>query len=223
MYVAMDARAKPYGKGLGASAMNIGIQSAGLATSALALIPAAGPFAPFAAIGVGLFSLFSNAFRGCGEKCIIATKVVNQAEPYLQKNVEAYMAGGHTRSEQQTALKIFDAVWADVQQGCSNPQLGDAGVRCVTDRQAGACKWKTDGKGGPAGSGDVCWNWFIGYRDPIANDPNVVPDPSDSSVPRSSASVSGGAPLSGGFNFSDWLLPGALVLGGLAFIAGSRS
>jgi hypothetical protein len=28
----------------------------------------------------------------------------------------------------------------------------------------------------------VCWNWFNAYRDPIANDPNVVADSASSLV-----------------------------------------
>jgi hypothetical protein len=37
--------------------------------------------------------------------------------------------------------------------------LGDAGARCISDRQRG-------GK----------WDWFAYYRDPIANDSNVISD-----------------------------------------------
>lgn len=36
--------------------------------------------------------------------------------------------------------------------------------------------WQYQFATGP-NSGTNCWNWFIGYYDPIANDPTVVPDP----------------------------------------------
>ena len=42
---------------------------------------------------------------------------------------------------------------------CSNGSLGDAGARCISDRQRG-------GK----------WDWFAYYRDPIASDGTVVDD-----------------------------------------------
>jgi hypothetical protein len=42
---------------------------------------------------------------------------------------------------------------------------GDAGKNCVGDRQAGACKWKDGGS---------CWNWDIGYKQPLLQ-PSKVP------------------------------------------------
>lgn len=209
-------------RGMGDAAspiVNQGIQGAGIATSALALIPATGPFAPFAAIGVGLFSLFSNVFglgSGCGQTCIAATKVVNTVEPYLQQNLKAYQAGGHTKSEQATALKVFDAAWADAVQGCSNPALGSAGQRCISERQAGGsapwCPTKTG-----------C-DWFSLYRDPIANDPNVVPDPVPISMLTPAASPGSASQPIASIAGADWtslLVPAALVGLGVAFIAGS--
>jgi hypothetical protein len=49
-------------------------------------------------------------------------------------------------------------------------QLGAAGQRCVSERAAGGT---VPGTGG---------NWFAWYRDPIANDPNAIPDPEPGSV-----------------------------------------
>lgn len=190
-------------RGMGAASpiVNMGTQAAGIATSALMLIPAAGPFAPFAALGVGLFSLLSNVFglgSGCGQTCIQATRVVDQVEPYLKQNVQAYMNGGHTAAEQATALQIFDAAWADVVKGCSQPALGDAGKRCISERQAGgSAPWC------PTGTG--C-DWFILYRNPIANDPNVVTLANGQVVNVSPASLS--AP---GFDMTPLLVIGGLL------------
>ena len=38
-------------------------------------------------------------------------------------------------------------------------------MACIADRQRGGCHYQSNGQ---------CWNWFIGYRDPIANDPQVA-------------------------------------------------
>jgi hypothetical protein len=146
-----------------------------VAGSLLKIAPATGPgmlvLAPVAgALAVAAF--ITSAFHGCGQTCIEATKVVDQAEPYLRQNLEQYMSGGHTATEQAQALANFDAIWAAVVQGCSDPNLGDAGKRCITER-------------GPSGSlpGHPGVNWFTLYRDPIANDPDVKPDiPSPSTV-----------------------------------------
>jgi hypothetical protein len=145
------------------------------------------------AAGVALFNVLESAFSGCGQTCVAATTVVNQLEPLLQQNIDAYMSSPtHYYSMQQQALANFDTTWNRVVAGCSSPALGDAGVRCITDRQAGACKYKTSPGGwsngvytkpGQANSGSTCWNWFVGYRDPIANDPTVVPDPGTTSNP----------------------------------------
>jgi hypothetical protein len=59
-----------------------------------------------------------------------------------------------------------------------------------------------------------CWNWHNGYRDPIANDPNVVDDTlstsSASGAVQDLASVFSGA--SGGLNLLPILIIGGLVL-----------
>jgi hypothetical protein len=62
----------------------------------------------------------------------------------------------------------FDYAWSQLTQMWSDPALGEPGQRAIQDRQQGACKWR-DGQG-------QCWNWFTGYRDPIAFDPEVKDD-----------------------------------------------
>jgi hypothetical protein len=139
-----------------------------------------------ALVGIGL--ALANVFKGCGQTCIAATQIANQCDTLLSQNVNAY-TGSPVRyaSMQAAALNTFDTTWAALQQACGNPQLQAAGQRCITDRQRGACTWKASPGGwnadgtfthwGAAGSGTACWNWFIGLRDPIANDPFVQPDP----------------------------------------------
>ncbi len=139
-----------------------------------------------ALVGIGI--ALANVFKGCGQTCVAATQIANQCDTLLSRNVNAYTSSPiRYVSMQAAALNTFDTTWAALQQACGNPQLQAAGQRCIADRQRGACTWKASPGGwnqdgtftpwGAAGSGSACWNWFIGMRDPIANDPFVQPDP----------------------------------------------
>ncbi len=99
---------------------------------------------------------------------ILTTHIVEEAEPILIQNLDAYNAGPHTLSSQQVALANFDNVWAQIIQACSNPAYGDPGSHCISDRQRGTTHVNDQGQS---------FDWFKLYRDPIANDPHVVPDP----------------------------------------------
>ncbi len=134
-----------------------------------------------------------NMFKGCGQTCIQASNDANQIEAQLLQNLNTYMSAPvHYASMQAAALNTFDTTWAALMQACGSPALAQAGVNCIKDREQGSCKWKASPGGwtqdaatgkwtysgyGAAGSGTACWNWYVGYRDPIANDPTVVPDP----------------------------------------------
>jgi hypothetical protein len=99
---------------------------------------------------------------------IATTQIVNQAEVFMKQNLSAWQSlptAQKTVSTQQAALANFDAIWAQVVQACSNPQYGTAGQNCIADRQRGGCHYQVNGE---------CWNWFVGYRDVISNDPNVA-------------------------------------------------
>lgn len=131
------------------------------ATWAAVAIPVIGA----AVVGV---TLWLSMWYRRGKQKEAATKVVDEIEPKLRENRDGYLSGPRYRSSQIQALNNFDAMWQAVVQACSNPQLGSAGQRCITDRDRNGCTWKEDGQ---------CWNWFVGYRDTIANDPQVRPDP----------------------------------------------
>jgi hypothetical protein len=77
------------------------------------------------------------------------------------------MSGPRTRSSQAAALKNFDDAWAYLTsaEACGNPQLGNPGKACISDRSRGGR-----------------WDWFSYYRDPIAQDPNVKEDPVADSI-----------------------------------------
>ena len=59
-------------------------------------------------------------------------------------------------------------------------QYGTAGQACVGDRQQGACHYQSNG---------ACWNWFVGYRDPIANDPHVAANAAASPLSSVASSI----------------------------------
>jgi hypothetical protein len=167
----------------GQLALSAGSTAASSAVSiAVATGAIAGPVGAAIGAGIALAALAIEAIMnsGCGQTCIVSTQFANQANAALQQNIEAYFALPVPRSyaNQQAALANFDRFWAWLQTQCGNPQLGSAGQRCITDRQAGACTWKQPASEVPAWGvppAGSCWNWFNGYRDPIANDPNVVP------------------------------------------------
>lgn len=180
----------------------------------LTAAPFAGPAAPFLAVAGLAADLLAvlGVGSGCGQSCVLSSKYADQANQILQQNLDTYMALPIPRDPQAqvAALRIFDAIWGDLQQACSNPALGTAGKRCITDRQAGACTWKQTAQGGASYPGLVpaagaCWNWFNGYRDAIANDPNV-----GSSSNLLSTFTGAGSSL-GGLNLSALLIPAVLL------------
>lgn len=190
----------------------------------------AGPVGAAIGAGIALVATLINQLgigQGCGQTCIETSQWANQAEPLLLQNIQAYFAQPAPRSlsSQQAALQNFDTVWANLTKLCTQPNLGTAGLNCIADRQSGACKWKQSSTspllafaqyGEPAPG--ACWNWWSGYRDPIANDPDVVAD-SASGIAQgavdTSAAVVGSALSSLGISSSLAIpvLIGAAVLG----------
>lgn len=156
--------------------------------------------AAFAGVLMGVELILHS---GCGETCVITSQWANQAEPYLRDNIQTYFRitdRPRTDFDKYSALNIFDAVWAGLVQRCSQPGLGTPGQNCIADRQSGACKWRqrADGVGmsNPVIPGEPqpgeCWNWFSGYRDPIANDHTVpLPDPATTGGGTGTGSGSG--------------------------------
>jgi hypothetical protein len=176
---------------------------------------------------LAITAVIASMFKGCGSSCTLTTAEVNQVEPYMQQNLAQYLAAPVSAATQQEALANFDQLWQGVVTYCSQPSMAQAGKNCISDRQSGSCAYKTSPGGwqqnngtwtyqypGANGSGTACWNWFVGYRDPIANDPRVaaaVASNPVSSVASGITSLLGG----GGFDFSSLLLPAAVIGGGL--------
>ena len=177
----------------GTAAAGAGIAIA-TATTTLGLATGIGA-AVVAAVAIG--TLIYKAFEGCGATCTESTAIANQVATLLGNNLTSYINQPvHYYSVQQAALNTFNQAWSLLLQNCGNSALGVAGQNCISQRQQGGCFWKTSPSGwqqdasgnwtyvgsGPNGSGNTCWNWFVGYHDPIANDPTVVADPPGLSV-----------------------------------------
>lgn len=182
-------------------AVGYGSQAAGAAVSgalAAGLIPASAvPIIGPAIAAAALIATLLIKNSGCGQTCIQTSAWANQAAAALQQNSDAYFAlpVPRHRANQQLALQTFDQIWAKLVELCGDSQWGDAGKRCISDRQAGACVWHQNRSGGHPGEPQMgaCWNWFNGYRDPIANDPNVTDAMPVDPAMQAASDVAGGA------------------------------
>lgn len=119
-----------------------------------------------AALSGPIISLFS----GCGQTCVQATQYADQAGAAMKQIADQYWAATvRTKSMQQAALSNFQQIIAALQQACSNPALGAAGQRCISERlvRGGSAPWC------PTRTG--C-DYYTSIVDPIANDTNVVDD-----------------------------------------------
>ena len=195
----------------------------GVVGTLVALGAVTGPVGAAIAGLVAAAYAIANLFGGCGNTCVEATNIANQAAAIIDQAFDQYMSSPvHYQSMQTAYLQLFDGTWNAMVQACSNPALGSAGQACISDRQAGSCAYKTSPGGwqessdgawtyvnpGANGSGTACWNSFIGRRDPVANDPTVVPDPGSASSLLSSVT-------SGGSVFG---IPAPAAIGGLALL-----
>ena len=81
-----------------------------------------------------------------------ATQFADDLEVQLRRNRDQYIGGPHTADRQRAALAYFDDQWAWLHssQACGSKMLGQAGIRCLQDRQRGGQ-----------------WPWERWYRDEI--------------------------------------------------------
>lgn len=189
--------------------------SASLAAGGTGLILGLSPLVAVPLVGAAIvgvaIAITAILHSGCGQTCVETSEWANKAAALLDQNLAAYfgLPIPRTRSQQAAALQNFDAVWAKLYADCSAVP-GRAGSACISDRQAGACKWKALAPAYPGQpAAGACWNWFNGYRDPVANDPNVVSDAQGalSNVSGDIASAFGGGAASGG-SWLPWLAVG---------------
>ena len=207
------------GRGVGGTSTTIST-IAGSLSGPVSLIPVAGPAI---AAALQITAVIASFFKGCGSTCTLTSNEVNQVEPYMQQNLAQYLAAPVSAATQQEGLNNFNQLWQGVVNYCSQPSMASAGKACITDRQSGSCAYKTSPGGwqqtngvwtyvnpGANGSGSTCWNWFVGYHDPIANDPRVVA----ASSPATSSTSSVTSALAN-LNLGSFLFPGLLIGGGL--------
>jgi len=162
----------------------IGVNAGGTAATAIVAATSkaawAIPVVGAAVAGVAAALALWFARKGPHQK-VATTQIVDDLESSpeygLARNLEAYMSGPRTRSSQAAALANFDSVWAFLvsADACGSAEMGNPGKACIADRQRG-------GK----------WDWFAMYRDPIASDPDVQPDPSLTDIPALFAGGQGG-------------------------------
>jgi hypothetical protein len=207
---------------LGTIAAHIG------ATGSILGITGATMTAAIPIVGAGLAAAtmlvqYLVANSGCGQTCIETSSWANQAAAALQKVMDGYFALPAPRTETQKALAVasFNDIWNQLVQACGQPGTGNAGVRCISDRQAGACTWKQKYPPVYPGQPEVgaCWNWFNGYLAPIQQDP-VVPDPLPAdALTSAAASVSGSLDSILGASGAGLNILPLLVIGGLVLLA----
>lgn len=173
----------------------------------------AGPVGAIVGAAVGLVATIINTFFAPNVAAIQASNDANQIEAILQNNLANWLAlpaSQKFQSVQAAALGVFNQGWAQYQQ-LVQPDLAQA-PSSISDRQEGSCAYHTAQcagwssgvytPNGPNQATGCCWNWFVGYYDPIANDPNVIPDPSTGASDATAAAsalndVVSGAPISG--------------------------
>lgn len=170
---------------------------------------ASGPAAPFilaAAAAIGpLISLIKGliANSGCGQTCVVATKYADQAGAAMKKLKDDYFAQPvRYRSSQQAVLSNMEELMSALEQACSNPALGDAGRRCISERlvRGGTAPWC------PTKTG--C-DYYATLVDPVANDTGVVEDSAAFLASSPTGAIAGVSPAA-------LILPAGLLLLALA-------
>jgi len=205
------------------------IAGAGATTTVSLLVLLGTITGPVGAVIAGLIGIgvaLVKVFQGCGATCVQATQYANQVEAALQQNLQAYLSAPvRTTSMQAAAVNNYNTAIAALQQACGQAALGQAGVNCIDERiDPNSCQWKASPGGwdtstctytgyGASGSGTACWNWVIGYLDPIQNDPCVQPD--SVLLSGGSSSTSANLPALSSITSSPLLLAGGLLVAAL--------
>lgn len=139
------------------------------------------------AVGSAIFGWIGRR----GRQKVAATQIVDEAERLLEQNLRAYLEAPPLEANRQQAIDNFEQIWRQVLSSCSDPSLGDAGRRCISERQRGGQ-----------------WDWFARYRDPIAEDERLANSaagtPGANFLPAVIGKPLGGSPLW-------WLVPAGLI------------
>lgn len=95
------------------------------------------------------------------------TEIADEATAQLQNVKRIYFENLYNPANQTAALGAVDQLLQAIQDGCGQPQMGEPGRRCISERlvRGGSAPWC------PTSTG--C-DYFTEYRDPIANDPRAA-------------------------------------------------
>jgi hypothetical protein len=153
-----------------------------LGTTAAAAIPVAGAVI---AVGTLIYGLLHDSRAG-------------QQKLEMQQNLAAWNASDKSNANQAQALQNFDAAWQSIVNFCSQASEGNAGKRCISERQRGSQ-----------------YDYFAAYRDPIANDPAAGRVDAAAAAQASASNApafltTAGTPAAGG-NLAYLLIPAAII------------
>ncbi len=199
------------------TAMQTGSAVAGaIAGGLMTVAPFTGPAAPILMAAAALVAPLAQMFKGCGSTCTEATKYANQFSDTLSKlNTFYWDQPVRYKSVQLQTLSYMDQAAQMLYNLCSNPQLGAAGQRCISERliEGGTAPWCDK-------PNKIGCDWITTYRNPIANDTGVVDDSS-----AANDGTVGGQVLSaqvGNSNVGSLLLPLAVLGLGVFLVMGDH-
>ena len=134
------------------------------AATGLAIASIAG--GPIGAIAGGITfaaQTIASLIDSNGPKKLAATQIANNAMYAAQVNLSEwnnYPVSMKTKALQVQYLNQFQQIWGYLTENCSNPSLGSAGQRCISERDHNGI-----------------YDYWTTFYDPILNDPQVY-DPS---------------------------------------------
>jgi hypothetical protein len=136
-----------------------------------------------------LSGTIGHLISGCGQVCVNATNIVNQEDTLIQQIVAAYWSTPtRTASFQAWTLQQLDSLFTQTVNMLQ--PLGSVGAESIKERltrgydspwcvsnhlAVGVNNVVAPSITNPLGR---CGGWYDVYYDPIANDPDVVPDAS---------------------------------------------
>jgi hypothetical protein len=188
------------------TAMQTGSKLSGAIAGGIAMAaPFTGPAAPFVTAAASLVAPLTRLINGCGDTCIQATNIVNEAEPRLRALRDEYLNAPVRTVQMQTAvLEYMDEVFTWIQDACGQVG-GAAGQRCISERlvKGGSAPWC------PTRTG--C-DWITTLRDPVALDRPVSDDGNGLSLTEQLNRMWAGASMLNGAIPAGMLAAAALLL-----------
>lgn len=166
-----------------------------------------------AVVGISLLAgKIGHLITGCGDVCVQATQVVNQAQDYVQEIIDLYWKTPvRTKSYQAWVLGQLNQIFAQVQEMLS--RLGPVGEKSLKERftRGGGAPWCAANN---LSIGPGCGGWWDKAYDPVANDAGVVDDSDPITTGAAAVAQTLGIPA----NYALPALAAALVLTGVLLL-----